>query len=145
MITTTPQKHVGRTDPGYPAAGRRVRGSAAHLSGTKTTETMTTGDAVDELLAMQARLCAELTTIERLVRILQETQAATSRELAKFQLGDQLGPTKLARRLGCGRSYATRLLEGELADSVRTRADGSRWVPAAAVDAWLATTKPVAA
>jgi len=61
-------------------------------------------------------------------------EAATKRELTRFDFGEQLGATKLARVLGCSRTYAYKLMEIELVSAVRIDGNGRQWVPRAAVD-----------
>ena len=102
-------------------------------------------DNVTTLTAIRHRLAAEIEAIDKLIGQLEAGAAETRRELNRYQLGDQLGATKLARRLGCSRGHAIKLMTTELAHAVRVRADGSRWVPASAVDAWLANDHAAAA
>ncbi len=92
---------------------------------------------LDALSTLRDRLRQELSALDRLILSLQFEAATTERKLAKFELGQQLGATKLARLLGCSRSYATKHLETTFANEVRTKPNGYRWVARSVVEAWL--------
>lgn len=109
---------------------------AVNLPGMQ--ETDFSGDSLQQLSELRDRLHSELAALDQLILALQTAAAASRRELAKFELGQRLGATKLARLLGCSRNHAIKLIETDFANSVRTNANGYRWVPRSAAEEWLA-------
>jgi hypothetical protein len=99
--------------------------------------TESTSEHLASLSAMRDRLHAELHQLDQLILSLQTDTADTERELSRFELGQQLGATKLARLLGCSRNTAIKHLETTFAHAVQTRPNGSRWVARSVVEGWL--------
>ena len=124
---------IGRTFPAYKDSDEQVQRSADNLPTVNDHEE----DNLADLAAVRDRLRAEANRLDSLILRLMTAEAATKRELTRFDFGEQLGATKLARVLGCSRTHAYKLMEIELASAVRSDGNGRQWVPRAAVDAWL--------
>ncbi len=96
-----------------------------------------TTERLKALSSIRDRVRQELIALDGLILSLQVESAATEKKMARFELGEQLGATKLARLLGCSRNHAIKHLETTFVNEVRTKSNGYRWVPRSAVEAWL--------
>lgn len=132
-----PQKPEWLEAPSHSGAGAQILESAAHLLGMTQYDLINTAEHLEALSAMRDRLRTELASLDKLILGLQFDVAHTEKQLARFELGQQLGATKLARLLGCSRNHAIKHLETTFAADVHTRPNGSRWVARSVVEEWL--------
>jgi hypothetical protein len=101
-------------------------------------------EIIDELVAVKRRLRAELLVLDKIIDAVQGGVWKHRRQLARYELGEIWGATKLARHLGVSRNTAYKLMRTEFADLVREDWEGRLCVGAADVERRLSERRPAA-
>lgn len=92
---------------------------------------------LDELSALRDNLHEQVRSLDVLIRELSAVADEDRRALARFELGNVWGATKLARYLGVSENTARKVMLTELAD-VTWLAEGRLRVNAPDVERWMA-------
>lgn len=131
MFDSSHRKTIGREVPAYMSANDRWLAQFAHR------KSVSKKDRLADLSALRDRLHAELCTLDELIAQLETEAADDQHKLARYNLGEVLGATKLGRYLGVARNTAYKLMRTDLAGVVWTDSEGRLRVTAAAVEQWL--------
>lgn len=137
MILHTPPKRGARGLPGLRVANdAEIDPQVGVMHAVPHRTSVSMREQIVDLAALRDRLRAEAASLDVIIGRLLAGDAERQRALARYELGEVWGATKLGLYLGVSRNTAYKKMKSEMAGLVWTDREGRLRVNAADVDRW---------